>query len=157
MIILSHIVGFSCCSSNVLLHALLSGLWSLMIWAVTCEFQQFNILTSVDSEEHVQPRFKLRNSKWCSVSSLTFIEFASDWKRLWPDCAYVQADLRLYWLHIPHCWKFHVTDHLLLFKQALFLSFFSFSLYCQTLFLVLSTDVLCTLRVAGWKTTSNHI
>ena len=35
--------------------------------------------------------------------------------------------------------------------------FFSFSFYCQTLFQVLSAGVLCTLRVAGWKPTSNHI
>ena len=33
----------------------------------------------------------------------------------------------------------------------------SFSIYCQTLFWVLSAGVLCTLRVAGWKPTSNHI
>ena len=31
--------------------------------------------TSVDSDE---PLFKLRNSKWCSVSSLTVIEYTSD-------------------------------------------------------------------------------
>ena len=30
-------------------------------------------------------------------------------------------------------------------------------IYCQTLFRVLSAGVLCTLRVAGWKPTSNHI
>ena len=35
--------------------------------------------------------------------------------------------------------------------------FFSFSIYCQTLFRVLSAGVLCTLRVEGWKPTSNHI
>ena len=34
-------------------------------WAVTCDFQQCGILTSVDSDEPVQPPFKLRNSKWC--------------------------------------------------------------------------------------------
>ena len=34
---------------------------------------------------------------------------------------------------------------------------FSFSIYCQTLFRVLWAGVLCTLRVAGWKPTSNHI
>ena len=43
-------------------------------WAVTCDFQQCGILTCVDSDEPVQPPVKLRNSKWCSVSSLTFIE-----------------------------------------------------------------------------------
>ena len=31
--------------------------------AVTCDFQQFGILTSVDSHEPVQPPFKSRNSK----------------------------------------------------------------------------------------------
>ena len=42
------------------------------------DFQQFDILTSVDSDEPLQPPFKLRNSKWCSVSSLTIIEYLSD-------------------------------------------------------------------------------
>ena len=28
-----------------------------IIWAVTCDFQQCGILTSVDSDEHVQPPF----------------------------------------------------------------------------------------------------
>ena len=37
-----------------------------------------NNLTSVDSDEPLQPSFKLRNSKWCSVSSLTIIEYSSD-------------------------------------------------------------------------------
>ena len=33
------------------------------IWAMTCDFQQCGILTSVDSDEPVQPLFTLRNSK----------------------------------------------------------------------------------------------
>ena len=40
---------------------------------MTRYFKQCGILTSVDSDEPVQPPFKLRNSKWCSVSSLTGI------------------------------------------------------------------------------------
>ena len=40
-------------------------------WATPCDFQQCGILTSVDSDEPVQSALKLRNSKWCSVSSLT--------------------------------------------------------------------------------------
>ena len=48
--------------------------------------------------------FKLRNSKSCSVSSLTFIE---SFKRL--AKAYAQADLRLCWSHIPHFWNSHVA------------------------------------------------
>ena len=43
---------------------------------------QRGILTSVDSYEPVQPSFKLRNSKCCSVSSLTVIEYSSDLQRL---------------------------------------------------------------------------
>ena len=39
-------------------------------WAATCDFQQCGILTSVDSDEPVKPHFKLRNSKFCLVSSL---------------------------------------------------------------------------------------
>ena len=48
---------------------------------------------------------KLRNYKWCSISSLRVIEYSSDKQILWSDCAYAQADLRLCWSHIPHCWK----------------------------------------------------
>ena len=48
------------------------------ISAAMCDFQQCGILTSVDSDEPVQPPFKLRNSKRCSVSSLTFIEYSSN-------------------------------------------------------------------------------
>ena len=48
------------------------------VWAVTCDFQQCGILTSVDSDEHVQPPFKCRNCKWCSVSSITVIAYSSD-------------------------------------------------------------------------------
>ena len=59
----------------------------------------------------MQPPFKLRNSKWCSVSSLTVIEYLSDQQRFWSVCAYAQADLRLCWSHIPHCWKSHVAAH----------------------------------------------
>ena len=81
-------------------------------WAAAWDFQQFDILTSVDSDEPVQPPFKLRNSKWRSVSSLTIIEYSSDKQRLWSDCAYAQAGLRLCWSHIPHCWKSHALAQL---------------------------------------------
>ena len=56
--------------------------------------------------------FKLRNSKCCSASSWTFIEYSSDLQRLWSDCAYAHACLSLCWAHIPHCWKSHVTAQL---------------------------------------------
>ena len=35
-----------------------------------CDYQQCGILANVDSDQPVQPPFKLRNSKWCSVSQL---------------------------------------------------------------------------------------
>ena len=59
------------------------GSWKVMefcflIRVATCDLQQCDILTSVDSDEPVQPPFKLRNSKLCSVSSLTLIEYSSD-------------------------------------------------------------------------------
>ena len=77
----------------------------IKIWAAAWDFQQFDILTSVDPNEPLQPPFKLRNSKWSSVSSLTIIKYSSDKQRLWSDCTYAQADLRLCCLHIPHCWN----------------------------------------------------
>ena len=57
------------------------------------------ISNNVDSDEPVQPHFKLRISKWCSVSSLTVIEYSSNKQRLWSDYAYAQADLRFCWSH----------------------------------------------------------
>ena len=81
-------------------------------WAVTRDFQQCGIFTSVDRDKPMQPPFKLRNSKWCSVSGVTVIGYSSDHQRLWSDCAYVQADLRLCWSYIPHCWKSHVAVHM---------------------------------------------
>ena len=59
----------------------------------------------------LQPLFELRNSKWCSVSSLTIIEYSSDYQRLRSDCAYAQDDLRLCWSHILYCWKSHALAH----------------------------------------------
>ena len=46
--------------------------------ALTRDFQQCGILTSVDSDGLEQPPFKLRNTKCCSVSGLTVIELSSD-------------------------------------------------------------------------------
>ena len=50
----------------------------IIVDAPTCDFQQCGILTSVDSDMPVQPPFKLRNAKWCSVSSQTVIEYSSN-------------------------------------------------------------------------------
>ena len=52
----------------------------LLILAATCDFQHCGIFTSVDSGEPVAPPFKLRNSKLCSVSSLTVIEYSASCK-----------------------------------------------------------------------------
>ena len=89
-------------------------------WAVIRIFQQCSILTCVDSDQPVQPPVNLRNSKCCSVCSLTIIEYSSDKQRLWSDCAYAQADLRLCWSHIPHCWKSHVAARMTLNNSHFF-------------------------------------
>ena len=94
-----------------------------MIWAATCDFQQCGILTSVDSDKPVQPPFKLRNWKWCPISSLTLIENSSDKQRLWSDCMYAQADPRLCLSHIPHCWKSHAMAHFFIRNWFLLLLF----------------------------------
>ena len=52
------------------------------IRASALDFQQCSILTCVDSDELLQHPFKLRNSEWCSVSSLTIIEYSNDQQRL---------------------------------------------------------------------------
>ena len=48
------------------------------ISAMTRDFRQCGILTSVDSDEPLQPPLILRHSKWCPVSSVTTIEYSSD-------------------------------------------------------------------------------
>ena len=48
------------------------------IWAVTRDFLQSGILTSVDSNEPMQSSCKLRSPKWCSASRLTLKEYSSD-------------------------------------------------------------------------------
>ena len=45
---------------------------------MACDFQQCGILTSVDSDELVQPPFKLTNAKCCSDCSLTVKEYSRD-------------------------------------------------------------------------------
>ena len=70
-------------------------------WAATHDFQQCGSLTSVGSDEPVQPPYTLRNSKWCSVSSFNTSRI---FKQL--DCAIAQVGLILWWSHIPHCWKY---------------------------------------------------
>ena len=86
--------------------------WWNYNWASAWDFQQFDILTGVDLDEPLQPPFKLRISKWCSVSSLTIIEYSSDEQWLWSDCANAQAGLRPCWSHTPHCWKSCVVAQL---------------------------------------------
>ena len=53
-------------------------LWLLAQMSRGMRFTLFDVLISVDSDEPLQPPVKLRNSKWCSVSSLTIIEYSSD-------------------------------------------------------------------------------
>ena len=50
----------------------------MQIWAITCDFKQYGILTSVVSDEPVHTPFKLRDSKCSSVSSLTVIEYSNN-------------------------------------------------------------------------------
>ena len=71
--------------------------WPLLVQyisAVTRDFQQCGILTSVGSDEPVQLPFRLRNLKWCSVSSLTLKGYSNDKQWLWSDCSY---EYKLIW------------------------------------------------------------
>ena len=62
-------------TSNIFIGA---GSSFVFIILLEPQHENSNNLTSVDSDEPLQPPFKLRNSKWCSVSSLTTIEYSSD-------------------------------------------------------------------------------
>ena len=95
---------FFTCHKMLTTFAYLQNKMTCTMWFPTMWHFDMNI----DSDEPVQPPFKLRNSKCYSVSSLTVIECSSDWQRLWSDCAYAQAGLSLCWCNIPHHWKSHV-------------------------------------------------
>ena len=79
----------------------------LNYWAATCDIHQCGILASVDSDEPVQPPIRLRNSKWCLVSSLTLLEYSSDEQRLWSD----NALRRLIWGFAGHI--YHTVGNLM--------------------------------------------
>ena len=68
-------------------------------WAGTCNFQQCGNLTSVDSGEHVQLPFELKNFKW---SSLTLIESGSI---VLPDRIYKRQAKALISLHVCAGWS----------------------------------------------------
>ena len=79
------------------------------IWAVTCDFQQCGILTSVDSDEPVQPPVNLRNSKCCSVSSSKFIK-----KFKWPAKALIRLRVCAGWseaLLVAHTSLLEISCH----------------------------------------------
>ena len=78
-------LGFFGYSIRFVVFAVMENPWIVMPFevlqgkrAVICDFQQFDILTSKDSVEPLQPPIKLRNSKWCSVSSLTSTKYSCD-------------------------------------------------------------------------------
>ena len=60
----------------------------------------------------MQPPVKLRNSKLCSVISLTVIEYSGDSKGS-------EVGLSLCLSHIPHCWISHDTAHMFLCFRVL--------------------------------------
>ena len=106
--LMSLIISECCvCPSLAIISTMHFTCLRTFIWATARDFQQLDILTSVDSDKPVQPPVKLRNSKQCSVSSSTVIEYSSDKQRLWSVCAYAQAGLSLCWSHIPNCWNSH--------------------------------------------------
>ena len=132
------------------------NLSAAVTWAVTCDFQQCGNLTSVDSDEPEQPPLKLRNSKWCSVSSLTLKEYPSNKQRVWSDYAYAQADLRLCWSHIQHCWKSHALAHMYVYEWLLHVWILSRSVRDEVIVL---KDALCKaviFKVFSFNNTLGH-
>ena len=69
-------------NNEIVTYVFTSGNEGKFKWAATCNFQQCGILTSVDSDEPVQPPVKLRNSKCCSISRSTVRKYSSDKQRL---------------------------------------------------------------------------
>ena len=52
----------TCPATKALIHVVYAAIRKLNV-AATCDFQQRGILSSVDTDEPVQPPFKLRSSK----------------------------------------------------------------------------------------------
>ena len=75
---------------------------------MTHDFQKCGILTCVDPDEHVQPHFKLRTSKRCSISSLTLVEYSHDEQRLWSEAARMR---RLIWAFAGR--TYHIVGNLM--------------------------------------------
>ena len=65
----------------------------------------FGILTSVDSDEPVQPSLQLRNYKWCLVRGLRVIEYSSDQQRHWHMRSLVWAFA---------CRTYHIVENLMM-------------------------------------------
>ena len=68
------------CVLVVLPHLALDWLWHFLVLHLSRDtwFPTLGILTRVYSDEPVQPPIELRNSKWCSVSNLIFLEYSND-------------------------------------------------------------------------------
>ena len=66
-----------CVNTLIFPKLMICGMDHCYARAATCDFEHCGILTSVDSDQPVQPPVKLRNSKLCSVSSFTLIEYSS--------------------------------------------------------------------------------
>ena len=81
----------------------------MTIWAVTCDFQQC-AFWSVDLDEPVKPPFKFSNSKWCSVSSLTLIEYSRDYQGFWTVHMH-----RLIWGFVGR--TYHIVGNLMLWLK----------------------------------------
>ena len=114
------------------------------IWAVTCDFQQCGILTSADSDEPVHPPFKLRNSKWCSVSGLRVIENIQATSKGSDQTAHM---CRLVWAFAGG--TFHIVEKLILwliweFKNSLHTSVFCW-LSLQTVWTQIRPDKMSNL------------
>ena len=70
-------------TSSYISHAVPPFLANLYVIHIINNMSQcIRLPTMWHFEEPLQPPFKLRNSKWCSVSSLTIIEYSSDKQRL---------------------------------------------------------------------------
>ena len=97
-------------------------------WATAWDFQQFDILTSVDSDKPVQSPFKPRSSKWCSNSSLTIKNIKATSK----GSDQTARMRRLIWVFAGHTYHnvgnlMHWLKCFLLYTNPVFFSIFSYN------------------------------
>ena len=82
-------------------------------WASTQKSYNKTCVTSKDSDKPVHPPSLAKVLVYLFLDSLKAVEGTRYQRRLWSNCANVQADLSLRWSHKSYCRFYRVLGHFL--------------------------------------------